>query len=376
MTWAPQGTKGTNMAGMPAIAQAFAKDVNERGGIAGRPLKVLTCNEGNDPILATRCADRAVEAGAVAVIGSYSQNGSRFMPSLEGAGIPFIGGYGASDEEFNSPLSYPVNGGNPTLLAGNGRQLTDYDCDRVALVRPDNASGDLLSGFLDAGLSSSGPGEATDVRAPEAATDYTKTASLAVRGDLPGSCVTAVLGERTGTFLDSYRRLETGNTKLASILGSVRQSLVASTGGARGPLEGVYATGWYPPERDQHWDRMRAVVQKYAFTDERIDTGDPGEQTTWVAYTVFTAVARTLDAEDITADNVRRALDREDGVSTGGLTPPLSWRFEDMLSLRDHPRIVNTAVTYQVVRKGQLVALRGGFVDVRKLLERYEATTA
>jgi ABC-type branched-subunit amino acid transport system substrate-binding protein len=374
MTWAPQSGPGTDMVGMPAIAEAFAKGINAHGGISGRPLKVLTCDEGNDRVLATRCAERAVEERAVAVVGSYSENGSQVMPSLEGAGIPFIGGYGIAGEEFSSPLSYPVNGGTATLLAGNGRQLADDDCDRVALVRPDNAAGDLFSEFLGAGLRTSKVQVAADVMAAENAGDYTQEASTAVGDDPPGSCVSAVLGERTQTFLDSYRRLGTTNTKLASVLGSVHQSLVASTGGSDGPLEGVYVTGWYPPERDKRWQRMRDVVREYAFADERIDTGDPGEQTTWVAYTVFTAVARTLDPGDITADNVRQALDRSAKVSTGGLTPDLSWRFDDMLALSHHPRIVNTAVTYQVVRNGQLVEARRGFFDVRKVLEDYEAS--
>lgn len=35
MTWAPEDTKATNMPGMPAMAQAYARWVNSRGGIRG-----------------------------------------------------------------------------------------------------------------------------------------------------------------------------------------------------------------------------------------------------------------------------------------------------------------------------------------------------
>ncbi|BFO22444.1 hypothetical protein SHKM778_88320 [Streptomyces sp. KM77-8] len=41
--------------------------------------------------------------GAVAVVGSYSQYADSFMPALEGAGIPYIGGYGVTNNEFTSP---------------------------------------------------------------------------------------------------------------------------------------------------------------------------------------------------------------------------------------------------------------------------------
>ncbi|CAM5666262.1 hypothetical protein SBADM41S_09082 [Streptomyces badius] len=50
------------------------------------------------------------------------------MPALEAGGVPYIGGYGASTEEFSSYLSYPVNGGQSALLAGHGRQLARPGC--------------------------------------------------------------------------------------------------------------------------------------------------------------------------------------------------------------------------------------------------------
>lgn len=365
MTWAPESTSATNMPGMPAVAQVFAKQVNAEGGINGRKLQVLTCNEGNSAQHAAECAQRAVDAKVTAVIGSYSQFGGSFIPPLETAGIPYLGGYGVSPDEFTSPLSYPVNGGTPTLLAGIGQQLAGDHCRHVALVRPDTAAGDLLPVFLDGALHQRKRPAAEDIRVPEAANDYTAQAERAIGDDLPGDCVIAAVGDHTTTFLDSYRRLDPQNTRLSSVMGDVRQSLVDQTGGA---LEGIPVTGWYPPADDPRWDAMRSAVRKYAFGDQRIDTDDPGEQTTWIAYTVFRSVARTIDAGHLGADALRRALDRDKAISTGGLTPELSWRFEDALPLRDNSRIVNAAVTYQVVKNGQLVSLHKGFIDVRKSL--------
>ena len=370
MTWAPQGTNSTNMPGMPAMAQAYARMVNAEGGINGHQLKVLTCDEHNDTVRAERCAQQAVDAHAVAVVGSYSQYGQSFMASLENAGIPYLGGYGVAPEEFTSPLSYPVNGGAPALLAGNGRQLSSI-CDHTALVRPDSAAGDQYPVFLDAGLAFRHRVPADDIRAPDDATDYTAAAQRAVGSGEPGRCVTAVLGDRTATFFDSFRRLGSGQqVRTASVLGSVKQSLLDSTGGADSPLEGAYATSWYPPAGDPAWNPMRTAVSTYAFGDNRIDVADPGAETTWIAYTVFSKIVGSLGHGPVTAQTVRDALDRAHGVSTGGLTPPLGWRYADMLPVRGYPRMVNATVTYQVVRNGQLTAVgNGGFVDVRDTLE-------
>jgi hypothetical protein len=372
MTWAPEYTNASNMPGIPAMAEAYSRMVNAQGGINGRPLQVLTCNERNDSVQAANCAQQAVTAHAVAVVGSYSQYGESFLPELENAGIPYIGGYGIAQDEFTNLLSYPVNGGLPALLAGNGRQLAS-DCHRVSLIRPDTEAGDSFPEFLDAGLSFGGdPTPAQDVRVPEAATDYSGAARTAVGRGGPGQCVTAVLGGNTGTFFDDFRRLDfSPQTRTASVLGSIDQPMLDAMGGAQGPMEGSYATGWYPPPSDSRWDAMLSAVDKDAFGDTNIDIADPGTETTWIAYTVFATVVSSLGHGEVTAATVQHALDHTHGISTGGLTPSLGWRYGDLLTVQNYPRMVNATVTYQVIRTGELTSVgSGGFVNVSKTPER------
>lgn len=386
MTWAPEGTKATNMPGMPAMAKAFTRWVNDTGGIHGRKLKVVTCNERNDAVQAARCAQQAQDEKAVAVVGSYSQYGRAFISPLEVAGIPYIGGYGVTQEEFDSPYSYPVNGGQAALLVGNGRQLASR-CERTALVRPDTIAGDELPQLLNTGLKAGQRDAAHDVRASEDAGDYSDQATTALEhvgadtslgsaaqgASLDSSCVTAALGNRTGTFFDSFRRVQENHPKvrIASILGGVRQALIDSTGGSSSPLEGTYATGWYPTGDDARWNPMKKVINKYAFDDNRIDPDDPGTQTTWIGYTVLRSVLMSLHADDISARTVRNELDNGHAVNTGGLTPTLRWGYDDTLHVLNYSRIVNADVTYQMVRDGRLVAVRKGFVNVSKILEQY-----
>jgi ABC-type branched-subunit amino acid transport system substrate-binding protein len=371
MTWAPVDTKSTNMPGMLAMAQAFEKYTNDQGGLNGRKLKVLTCNERNDAVTVTDCAEQAAKAGAVAVVGSYSEEGGSFTTALEASGIPYIGGYGITADEYQSLLSYPINGGLPALLAGNGRQLADL-CKKVNLVRPDTITGDQFPIFLDQGLKSGGRAPARDMLTADDSNDYTAIATQAVGNNKDSTCVSAVLGDRTSTFFDSLRRVgdEQPKVRLSSVLGSVQQSLVDSTGGAGSPLENAYVTGWYPPATDGKWDEMKSVVRKYAFADNRIDVADPGVQTTWIAYTVLAKVVRSMDVRSaVNADNLHRAMDATTHLSTGGLTPDLGWTQADLLGIPGHSRMVNSKVTYQVVRDGRLVSARPGFVDLTKTLK-------
>lgn len=373
MTWAPQDTKATNKPGMPAFAQAYARSINAAGGINGRKLNVLTCNDHNDSVDAAKCARRAAKENAVAVVGSYSQYADSFFPSLEGAGIPYIGGYGITNDEFTSPLSYPVNGGQPALLAGLGSALAD--CGPVALIRPDTIAGDQLAPLLDSGLKAGGHRASTDQRAAEDATEYDGQAGRALRtttfGAADDGCVVPALGDRNGTFMDSFRRAREDypDVRTATVLGSVDQTVIDATGGASGPYEGSYITGWYPVASDPRWDGMKQVIREQAFGDNRIDPADAGVQTTWIAYTVFRQIVESLGDGEVSADTVTEALDDGLEVGTGGLTPTLRWRFQDKLAAVGFPRLVNANVTLQVVRDGRLVSARKGFVDTTKTLQ-------
>lgn len=382
MTWAPEDTNATNKPGMPAMAQAYARWVNSNGGLNGRKLKVLTCNDHNDRVAAAKCARRAADEDVVAVVGSYSQFGDAFLGPLASAGIPYIGGYGVTNDEFTNPMSYPVNGGSPALLAGLGKELAAV-CGPVALIRPDTIAGDQLPQLLDSGLKAGGHARSLDQLAAEDATEYgsqtklalerttdTGTASAGEGEDEKEGCVVPALGDRTNTFMDSFRRdrEDYPDVRTATVLGSVDQTVINANGGKSGPYEDSYITGWYPVASDARWDDMKKVISEEAFDDNRIDPQDAGVQTTWIAYTVLKAVVESLDGE-VSSTTVRRALDDGLQVSTGGLTPTLRWRFEDLLSVVGFPRLVNAQVTLQVVRDGRLVAARKGFINTTKLLE-------
>ncbi|WP_217139744.1 ABC transporter substrate-binding protein [Streptomyces sp. AC627_RSS907] len=373
MTWAPKDTGATNKPGMPAFARAYARWINAHGGLNGRDLNVLTCNDHNDSVTAAKCARRAVKEDVVAVVGSYSQHADSFFPVLEGAGIPYIGGYGITNTEFTSPLSYPVNGGQPALLAGLGDVLADA-CGPVTLVRPDTIAGDQLPVLLDSGLTSGGHAPAHDQRAEEDATEYGDQSEQALEQATADpsetGCVVPVLGDRTGTFMDSFRRgrVDHPEVRTATVLGSVDQTTVNASGGASGPYEGAYVTGWYPAVNDPAWDAMKKVIEEEAFGDNSVDAADAGVQTTWIAYSVLREVVESLGDGEVSAATVRRALDGGLKVGTGGLTPPLQWTFADKLASVGFPRLVNTEVTLQVVRQGRLVSARKGTVDTTSTL--------
>ncbi|MFJ5642958.1 ABC transporter substrate-binding protein [Streptomyces sp. NPDC093223] len=379
MTWAPQKTSATNKPGMPAMASAIVRWVNSQGGVNGRKLKLVTCNDHNNSVGAANCAQRAVDQNVVAVVGSYSQFGDSYFPPLEGAAIPYIGGYGASNEEFTSPVSYPVNGGQLTLLAGLGEALAG-SCGPVTLVRPDSIAGDQLPQLLDSGLQARGHAKSVDQLAAEDLTEYDKQSQQALQRATSDpqktGCVVPELGDRTATFMDNFQRAREDypKVKTAAEVGSVDQTVINSTGGASGPYEGSYITGWYPVASDQRWDQMKKVISKEAFGDNRIDPADAGVQTTWIAYQVLLAALNKIGAGDATSDSVRRTLNDGLKVSTGDLTPSLSWPYQGKLSAAGFSRLVNTDVNVQTVKGGLLQSANKKALDMTEILENADLT--
>ncbi|MEW2044191.1 ABC transporter substrate-binding protein [Streptomyces sp. NPDC005476] len=359
MVWTPEDTQGSAQPGVRLTAQAYEKWINANGGIKGAPLKVLTCNEKNNPDEAEKCAQQAVAEKVVAVVGSYSLAGDRYMPILQKAGIPYIGGTGVSAAEFSNPLSFPVNGGTPVVFAAHGRQLVQNGCKKISGVRYDVAAAAVVSQFLTLGAVSAGGSAPKDIKVPLTATDLAPQVAAATKGS---DCVSVIMGTASGLFVKSY--VQSGaKTELASVVGNLTPQLAESTGGSSSPLEGAAITGYYPPISDPAWKDFVAAAK-----GKDIDTTNGANGTTWVAFKVFTEAVGKLPA--ISAAALVQELDTTKGIDTGGLTPPLNWQASTALPIKGLDRIHNTTATELTIRDGKIEWARSGstFVDVRKVL--------
>ncbi|MFI1034750.1 ABC transporter substrate-binding protein [Streptomyces sp. NPDC020951] len=359
MVWTPENTQGSAQPGVRLTALAYEKWINANGGIKGGPLKVITCNDKNDPDEAEKCAQQAVAEKVVAVVGSYSLAGDRYMPILEKAGIPYIGGTGVSAAEFSNPLSFPVNGGTPVVFAAHGMQLVEEGCKKISGVRYDVAAAAIVSQFLTLGVTSAGGAAPKDLKVPITATDLAPQVATATKDS---DCVSVILGTHSDLFVKSY--VQSGaKTRLGSVVGNLTPELAESTGGSAGPLEGAAITGYYPPSSDAVWKDFVEAAK-----GQDIDTTNGANGTTWVAFKVFTEAVKQLPT--ITSKALVEELNTTSGIDTGGLTPPLTWKASTALPIKGLDRIHNTTATELTIRDGKIEWAKEGstFVDVRKAL--------
>lgn len=99
-------------------AEAAAKAVNAAGGINGRPLRLVTCDEKGDPNTALACArSLAGNKNIVAVVGSTSAT-TPLEPVLQPAGLADFGDFPIASADLSSPVSFPIVAGGDLQVEG------------------------------------------------------------------------------------------------------------------------------------------------------------------------------------------------------------------------------------------------------------------
>ena len=163
------GSQASNGKDMLRGAQLAAMQVNARGGVLGRTIKIVGVDDKADPALGAQAVQEAKAAGAVAVIGPYNSSVGLVNLSLyEEAGIVPLRmtsdnrteGYGATLQPMNSQIS-PVE---VDYISGLG-------IDSVAMLVDPSAYTKSIASRTAKGLEKAGI-KVTQIVIPASASDY------------------------------------------------------------------------------------------------------------------------------------------------------------------------------------------------------------
>jgi branched-chain amino acid transport system substrate-binding protein len=163
------GSQASNGKDMLRGAQLAAMQVNARGGVLGRTIKIVGVDDKADPALGAQAVQKAKAAGAVAVIGPYDSSVGLVNLSLyEEAGIVPLRmtsdnrteGYGATLQPMNSQIS-PVE---VDYISGLG-------IDSVAMLVDPSAYTKSIASRTAKGLKKAGI-KVTQIVIPASASDY------------------------------------------------------------------------------------------------------------------------------------------------------------------------------------------------------------
>lgn len=361
MTWAPEGDTEVSYPGLVSVAQAFAATVNDSGGIGDRPLQVLTCDEGDDPAIAAACARRAVDEDVVAVVGSFSAHSAAYLPVLEAARIPYLGGVALTDLDYRSPMSFPITGGALVRAAAATVLAAERGCTRPVLVRGGQPRYDAVERVVTGAFT--GPDRPAVLRVPD---DPGRDTDLATRIATSGDCAILATGDRGGgRALAALQRA--GAATPVVLAADLRGSSLA---GYPRVASAASRVSWFPAADNAVWRRYRDALGGDPAGDptggsaRSVDAAGPVEQNTWAAFVVFTQLARQLTVYDSTS--LLAVLARSGTIDTGGLVPALSFRVP--FPGPGMSRAFNRTATFQTYRDGAPVEFRPGFRDVSAAL--------
>lgn len=358
MIWAPQNTAtGASFPDLPLIGQAFADLVNSEGGVNGRPLNVTSCDELGSADGARHCAQQAVDLKVLAVVGSYSTHAAAYLPVLDAAGIPYLGGAPLSDDDFTSRVSFPITGGPSLMVAGAAKLAAAQGCLRVALVRQDVVRVPMLERYARAGLAMAG---AVMTSVTELPSGPSPVDDQVTRATTDSDCIVLATGEEgTQRFLAAYQQHGAGQQLY--LVGGGQSAGVAAQFPDIAPR--TFLTDSVAPAANGAWQRYRNAVARSPRAAQ-IDSLGTVQRQTWAAFEVFLQVARQLTRFDAAA--VMDSLRTSAAVDTGGLVPALN--FTTAGGSPGLSRVFNPTVTYQRLDDGRYTELHPGFEDLTPVL--------
>jgi branched-chain amino acid transport system substrate-binding protein len=116
-------------------ATAATKYLNaDLGGLEGHKVNLYICENQSTPAGGQTCANDMVQHGVVAVVEPFTGQGQTEVPTITGAGIPYITISGASTAELTAAGSYDIEGGFPAYLGAMALSAKAHGLSKVAFL--------------------------------------------------------------------------------------------------------------------------------------------------------------------------------------------------------------------------------------------------
>jgi ABC-type branched-subunit amino acid transport system substrate-binding protein len=358
MTWAPLQSQLTNYPAITEAATTYGKYINDKGGINGKKLEVLTCDEGGTPNKASDCARKAIQEKVVAVISSFGYTGDATIPLLKGANIAMFGGCCSNAVADLTSSNAFLMGNGPAYGAALVQHAVDDGKKKIALVAIDGAQSYLEP--AENALKANGLKPHKTVILPATAQDLSPQASQAL-ADGTDAVVMFVNADSIKTFVTAYKQI--GSTaRIYGPQGNLTEDVVSGFGN----LSDGWVTGnSYADINAPVWDDFRASLTKYKAQD--ISYNGLDGLGAWAGYTAFTDIVSKMDGP-ITSQTFLDAAGKASKVDTGGMTAPIDFTKEWTDGPKGYERLFNRTATFGTFKGGKLTPESGGFKDYTNLM--------
>jgi ABC-type branched-subunit amino acid transport system substrate-binding protein len=339
-----------------AVKAAIAA-ANDAGGIKGAKIQVVTCNDQGDPNVAGQCARQALQDKVAAVIGTISLFGASITPLLQAAKIPYIGELPLTPPDYTSPISFPIDGGNPANYGGAGIALVKSGCTKVGVLTDASSTAAQGSGkLIEAGVTTAGGTVTKNVGLSETAPDASAPVSAVVASG--AKCIgLAETPSQMAKVITAVRQGPAPQTLLSASLATLPPPVVTAL---KGQADGVLAvqSPYYPGPKTP---TFLAQMKKYS-PSATIDTSAEGA---WSSATVFVEVAKKISGA-VTASSVLAQLNATTDLSVE--TYPVTFNFSKPNPVAQYSRLFNTKALVYKVTGNTFTLTNMGPIDVQDVL--------
>lgn len=327
-------------------AQAGVAEVNAAGGVAGRKLKLVTCNDKYDPNESLRCAQKAVQDKAVAVVGSLTGFGAQVLPVLEQAEIPSIGADAITPADAKSPINFLFDSGVPGYSAMPEVAKSLLGATKVVSIQNESPSSDTNREFWELGAEAAGVTLGDDIRVPADAIDYTQ---FLARAESAGADAAVETGSPEST-LKLWKAINSSGSELKIVAnaGSVSAETVEQAGDA---AEGDFVVSGTPnPDESNEWGKQFVAASKKYTPEEKVYSS-VGLRAYFSVH-LFADVAGTVEG-DITNSSVLDAFNKVHDMKFAWID---SLSFDEPGPIKDLPRVVSSITFPARIQGGTFVA--------------------
>lgn len=338
--------------GLPGVAgqTAYYEALNEKGGINGRKIKVITEDHAYNPQQAVAAARKLVaNDGVLAIQGSYATGPSAAtFPYLESEGVPYVMPYGGALDWYEP--ARPLVIGAQTLLdyqaRAVGRWVGKEGHKNVVVVHAAVAAFEKVASNVAPGVASGAPDAVVSLFPVKlGTTDYAPIA-LELAGKAPDAVVFIGTMQELVALAKELKQ-QNVQTRLYTYGGNVANDLINLGGEA---VEGLRSVSLTPPVDSDApaVAAYRADLAKYAPSEQP----DYGSLLTYALAMVTAEAIRTAE-EPLSRESLVAAFEKLEGFDTGII---------GKVTITAEKHLGTTEVMPVEVQGGKWVAA-GGFVD-------------
>lgn len=233
--------------------RAYFAMFNKEGGVDGRPLKLVDCNDQDQAALALQCANDLESDGVVGLVSNWSLVfGTSALATIASDNIPVFGGWPITPAEYSSPVEFPVTAGGAGNIPGLSLALRSAGVSNLVMIAEDTAAAEGISTQVAAEWPTIGGTTYNPVYFNPTTTDYTSAAAAAV-ADGANGIILEVSSLQAVELLQSLQTVgfkgTVGGTGLIGapsvqqVAGSLLDNVYLSFEGVNAaPATGVFAT--------------------------------------------------------------------------------------------------------------------------------------